>query len=323
MTQPTHEEQQDFIYQFTASESFSGGLGGTCFIARTSGLYRSDDGGATWRSAYDSLFLQQPLLTTAIAIPPDFEHDASVFAGVGGGILRSEDGGQKWQSVRIPLPPPIISTLVISPNYTQDGVIFAGTMEDGVLFSSDRGYSWTAWNFGLLDLNILCMALSPDFSIDETLFVGAQSGIFRSTNGGRAWREVDLPFGFDAVLSLAISPGFARDGILFAGTETQGLWQSTNGGESWQLMGGSVFVNPINGIWLSSELLEQLEILVLHGGILLASSDGCHSWQVWQPELMKDREVTAVLAPLGFKPGKPMLLGFADGGTLAVDSQSG
>jgi photosystem II stability/assembly factor-like uncharacterized protein len=320
MTQPSDEELEDNIFQFATSESFSGSLGSTCFMARTSGLYRSEDRGATWQSAYDSLLLQHPLLTTAVAISPDFEHDANVFVGVGGGILRSADGGRNWQIVRVPQPPPIISSLLVSPNYFHDGMIFAGTMEDGVLFSSDRGYSWSAWNFGLLDLNILCMALSPDFSNDETLFVGVQSGIFRSTNGGRAWREVNLSFGYDAVLSLAISPGFAKDGILFAGTETQGLWQSTNGGESWQMIGDSVFINPVNGIWLSSELSDQLEILVLHGGILLASSGDCHSWHVWQAEQMKDKAVTAVLAPLGFKPDRPMLLGFVTGEIQGLNS---
>ena len=43
------------------------------------------------------------------------------------------------------------------------------------------------------------------------------SGIFRSTNGGRAWRELEFSPDWAPVLSLALSPGFGADGMLFAG----------------------------------------------------------------------------------------------------------
>jgi hypothetical protein len=77
-------------------------------------------------------------------------------------------------------------------------------MEDGVLRSWDRGISWAGWNFGLLDLNVYALAISPEFRADETLFVGVESGVFRSGNGGRAWRETAFPMEAGPVLSLAI-----------------------------------------------------------------------------------------------------------------------
>ena len=42
-----------------------------CFAACVSGLYRSDDGGVTWRYTYDSLGLDAPLATMAVALSPD------------------------------------------------------------------------------------------------------------------------------------------------------------------------------------------------------------------------------------------------------------
>jgi len=102
--------------------------------------------------------------------------------------------GHGWRNrVRSAVKLPLVSSLVISPNYTHDGTLLAGTMEDGVFRSADRGSHWVAWNFGLLDLNVLYVAISPHFACDEILFAGTETGIFRSTNVGRAWREMDFP----------------------------------------------------------------------------------------------------------------------------------
>src|SRR3972149_7259139 len=123
---------QDYVYQLVGSRT-------TLFAARNSGLYRSDDGGQTWQPAYRSLDLSGPLPTITIAISPDFEHDPRLFAGLSGGIFRSLNGGQAWENIPLPPPPPVISALELSPNFEQDGIVFAATMEDGVLFSAGRG----------------------------------------------------------------------------------------------------------------------------------------------------------------------------------------
>lgn len=303
---------QDYVYQLARGET-------TFFAARNSGLYRSDDGGRNWQMAYQSLDISEPLPTLTVAISPDFEHDPRLFVGLSGGIFRSLNGGQAWENIPLPPPPPVISALDLSPNFEQDGIVFAATMEDGVLFSSDRGHRFGTWNFGLLDLNILCLAISPNFARDETVFVGAQSGVFRSTNGGRAWREVDLPVGYEAVLSLALSPDFARDGILLAGTETQGLLLSTDAGESWQCVGTDVFTESVNAILLAPDFSARPEILALHAGTLFHSTDRSETWAPWRESILADEEVTAVLAPQGFDAGALVLVGLANGNVLRLD----
>lgn len=303
---------QDYVYKLV-------GCGRTFFAARNSGLYRTEDGGLAWQMAYQSLDLSEPLPTLTVAIAADFEHDPRVFAGLSGGILRSLNGGQVWENVPLPPPPPVISTLELSPNFEQDGIVFAATLEDGVLFSADRGHHFGAWNFGLLDLNILFLAISPDFAQDETVFVGTQSGIFRSTNGGRAWREVDLPVGYEAVLSLALSPDFARDSILLAGTELQGLLLSTDSGESWRRLGADVFTEAINAVQLAPDFSARPEILALHAGTLLHSADRGETWNLWREDILADQQVTAILAPHGFDPGALVLVGLLNGNVLRLD----
>ncbi len=144
------------------------------------------------------------------------------------GTRRNPTFGRRWPCLDrrpIALPPPFVHSLAVSPQFAQDGVVLAGTMEDGVFRSGDRGAQWAAWNFGLLDLSVLCLSMSPAYADDETVFAGTDSGIFRSMNGGRAWRELEFPPDWAPVLSLALSPGFGADGMLFAGTEFGGhVW---------------------------------------------------------------------------------------------------
>jgi len=311
---------QDLVYSLATPSSFA--QDGVCFAARFSGLYRSDDGGVNWHSAYGSLNLEAPLATTAVAVSPDFESDRSVFAGVQGGIMHSVDGGESWHVAVLRSPPPLISTLAVSPNFTHDGTLFAGTVEDGVFRSADRGSRWSAWNFGLLDLSILCMAVSPDFADDETLFVGTESGVFRSTNGGRAWREVGFPVDFAPVLSLALSPGYAHDGILFAGTESYGLFRSGDRGNTWTRLSKDVVTDTVNGIVLSPEFSTRPDVLVMLSTALLVSRDGGQSWSDWKAGLAAEQDVeqglVSVAAPQGLDPGAPLLIGLVEGGVLRL-----
>jgi photosystem II stability/assembly factor-like uncharacterized protein len=310
---------QDLVYSLAVSPNFARDR--ICFAARTSGLYRSDDGGIHWQHAYDSLNLGAPLATMAVVISPNFESDRSVFAGVPGGIMRSVDGGQSWSAAILPSPPPIISTLAVSPNFARDGILLAGTVEDGVFCSADRGSRWTPWNFGLLDLNVFCMALSPDFANDETIFVGAESGIFRSTNGGRAWREVDFPTELAPVLSLAVSPDYANEddgGVLFAGTESHGLFSSHDQGRTWTRLGETSLDEAVNCISLSPEFPAKADMLAALSTSLLVSRDGGQSWADWKAGQTFEQGLTCVAAPQGLDPGAPLLVGLAEGGVLSL-----
>ena len=56
----------DIVNALAASPQFE--RDGVCFAARNSGLYRSDDSGRSWRCAYDTLALDAPLVTTAVAV---------------------------------------------------------------------------------------------------------------------------------------------------------------------------------------------------------------------------------------------------------------
>lgn len=249
-----------------------------CFAARSSGLYRSEDRGRTWQYALDSLNLDDTLGTLAVAVSPQFSVDNTVYAGAPGGVLRSTDGGQTWQAAMLPAPPPIVSSIAISPNYAEDGTVFVGTIEDGLFCSVDRGDQWASWNFGLLDLAVIDVAISPNYAKDKTLFVGTESGIFYSKNGGKAWQVIDFPMDYAPVISLAISPDFAGNETLFAGTEANGLYRSTDKGVTWHQLAATDIVGAVNAIVLTPTMPDML---VLTENAVLVSEDQGLSWKHW------------------------------------------
>jgi len=302
---------QDPVYTLAASPGYA--RNGICFAGRASGLYRSDDGGVTWRALFGGLNLTGPLAAMAVTVSPGFEADRCVFVGVQGGILRSSDGGESWHPSVLPSPPPLVTALAISPGFVEDGVLFAGTMGDGIFRSADRGSHWAAWNFGLLDLNVLALATSTDYPHDETLFAGTESGISRSTNGGRAWRELDFPVDHAPVVCLGIAPGYARGGWLLAGTEASGLFGSGDGGKIWSRLGEEAIPSAVNGLVLGSNRSGRQEILALLPERLVLSRDGGRTWSEVKPGPQEGQDVTCVLAPEGTAAGAPLLAGLANG----------
>lgn len=311
---------QDLIYNLAASASFGSLRDGVCFAARNAGLFRSDDSGQTWTDAILSLQLSEPVVATAVAMPTDFDRNHVVLAGMAGGVLHSADGGCTWQIPSLPPPPPMVTALVLSPNFTVDGVAFAGTLEDGVLCSTDSGCTWVTWNFGLLDLSVLCLAVSPAYSTDETIFAGTETGIFRSTNGGRAWREINLPIGYEPVISLVLSPAYASDQTLYAGTESQGILASNDGGDNWTRLEEFFTGDPVNNILLSGVPDKIQKIIVLSNGLLWASHNGGATWtQLWANLAEEGKKISTLLAPQGVERGKTGWLGLFGGKVIQVE----
>lgn len=278
------------------------GPGGISFAARNAGLFRSGDGGQSWRAAYASLNLDAPLATTALALSPNFASDQTLLAGANGGVLRSADGGDSWQITMLPEPAPLVTRLALSPNFAADQLAFAGTLEDGMFRSHDGGATWAAWNFGLLDPNVLALAISPDFARDQTLYVGADSGLFRSGNTGRSWGEVELPAGFAAVLSIV-----AAGAQLWVGTEDAGLLYTADGGRSWRQLAD--LGGPINEL----VALGASELLALADDRALVSRDAGASWA----------ELQAGVVALAAGAGAGALAGMADGSVRQLAFQTG
>lgn len=304
------------VYALAASFDFI--QNGTCFAACEAGLYRSNNHGRSWHTAYQRLDIDGAITTTAVALAPANTSEQQVFAGVPGGILRSVAGGRSWFGTTLGAPPPIVTALGVSPNFTDDGTLMAATLEDGMFRSTDRGSYWQSSNFGLLDLHALCLAISPDFARDQTVFAGTESGVFRSVNGGRSWRELDVPHELAPVQSLALSPAFGHDGLVFAGTEACGLLVSQDRGATWTRLAENVVSGNVVSILLGHTFPARPDVLLLADGRLILSRDGGSTWSASNHHLPSDGEPTCLLAPVGLGMDLPVLVGLSEGGVHVI-----
>lgn len=279
----------DAPYALAASPAFA--RDGLCFAACGSGLYRSQDGGESW----ELLRASPESVTTAVAVSPAYAQDRSVFAAVKGGILRSSDAGAAWFTAGFPAPPPVFSSLVVSPDFERDGFLLAGTLEDGVFSSTDRGTRWGPWNFGLFDLNVLCLALSPAWTEDETAYAGTETGLYRSTNGGRAWRHSSFPSELAPVLSIACFED-GRDGSshLLVGTESSGLLRSGDQGETWQQVGEDLISEAVNQLHVAHDAKGRHSLYALTNDGLMYSDDEGRSWA----DLIRIEGIATAMLPL-------------------------
>src|SRR4051812_6355321 len=65
----------------------------------------------------------------------------------------------------------------------------------------------------------------------DTLYASSSAGLFRSTDGGDSWTEIDRGLPGRSPSALATDP--VHPGTLYAGVWPGGLFKSIDGGETW------------------------------------------------------------------------------------------
>jgi hypothetical protein len=155
--------------------------------------------------------------------------------GMPHGTAFTLDGGANWQASWMDGVSASVLCLAADPKVAESGVLLAGSAGGGVLRSANRGYGWQVCNFGLQDYTVLALTWVPPAPAGawpqwEVVFAATEDGVYRSPNGGRGWKRADGLTGI--VQALGVAPDFHVSGIVLAGTESQGLWRSTDGGRS-------------------------------------------------------------------------------------------
>lgn len=108
---------------------------------------------------------------------------------------------------------------------TSWGYVFAGRAgpPGGLMLSTDNGQNWIQTGSGRIDQVNTLTAKQID-----TVFVGLSIfGVARSNDGGYHWSTVGL------VETEVFSLGISREGLIFAGTWLEGVYRSSNNGDTW------------------------------------------------------------------------------------------
>jgi len=235
------------------------------FGATGGGLWKTTDGGTTWRPVTDNQIHSSSVGAVAVSESnPDV-----VYIGMGetelrgnimqgDGIYKSADAGRTWKNVGLG-ETQAISRIRINP--TNPDIVYVSALghpygkntERGVFRSKDGGVTWDKILYrddhsGAVDLvldphnpNVLFAAI---WDVNRTPWSltsgGPGSGFFKSTDGGDRWTEITrnpgLPAGIIGKIGVAVSGGDSNRVYAMVENEKGGLYVSDDAGATWKLI---------------------------------------------------------------------------------------
>ena len=240
--------------------------------AASGGVWKSVNGGTTYKPVFDKQAVQS---IGAITVDPTNPKVVWVGTGevwtrnsvsVGDGIYKSTDGGDNWTNMGL-RNSERIAKILVDPTAASTvyacvpGKLWSDGDERGVYKTTDGGMTWTQVLKGG-NASTGCAMMSMDPQHPQTLYAGmwdfrrkgwtfrsggegpnapSGSGLFKSTDGGATWEELDehsatglpsKPWGRVAV-SVAPSKPNVVYALVEAAEPKNGLYRSDDGGRTW------------------------------------------------------------------------------------------
>ena len=237
------------------------------FGATGGGLWKTTDGGATWKPLADKFLKTSSVGAVAVAAS---DHNV-IFAGMGqapirgntshgDGVYKSTDAGATWTNVGLQDTQQISRVRIHPKNpdivyVAAQGHVWGPNAERGVYRTLDGGKTWTKVLFvddktGASDLvmdptnpRILYAAFwqvhRKPWSLENG---GTGGGLWKSIDGGDTWKRLTegLPEGIVGKVTVTVSASQpSRVWSMVEHAEKGGLYRSDDGGEKWTRVNGS------------------------------------------------------------------------------------
>ncbi|HVA93326.1 MAG TPA: YCF48-related protein [Candidatus Dormibacteraeota bacterium] len=187
------------------------------------GVFRSGDGGHSWRPAG----LAGQAVRALVMAPSD---PNILVAGTLGGVYRSRDASRSWERISPEHHEELrnLDSLAIDPHDPQ--TIYAGTFHLPWK-TTDGGRTWHPIHAGMIDDSDV-MSLLIDRSVPGRIYASACSGIYRSDNRAAQWKKIQgIPYTARRTYQIAQDP--KHPASVYAAT-SEGLWKTSNAGMTWQ-----------------------------------------------------------------------------------------
>lgn len=217
------------------------------------GLFRSDDGGWSWRMLHGSLPSRRAFTEVRglIVHPDDADHLHAAFGTAGQpaeGVFESHDGGTTWQHVLtmqfMGNGPNRSAGFVLVRDPNNADRIGAAGIGDGVAISEDGGHTWRrSGPEGMYATDLVFDRANPDrlwlCAVPQSFWAGTyQGGFFRSEDGGRTW-DLIAEQGPSELLQDPNDPS-----RLFGILNFDGVYVSTDAGDTWTPFFDGLNVKP-------------------------------------------------------------------------------
>ena len=276
------------------------------------GVFRTDDYGRTWQPIFDD----QPTASVgALAVAISDPNIIYVGSGeglhrpdlsVGNGIYKSTDAGKTWTHLGLRDGQQIAQIAVDPRNPGHLLVAVAGhpygpNEQRGVFLSTDGGKTFAKTlykdeNTGGNDVQIdpanpqivyASLWEAREGPWENAEWNGTNGGIFKSTDGGKTWKQLSKGLPDDIVqANLAVAPSAPR--ILFAAVatpKTVKLYRSDDAGENWSLATEDTRpAGRIGGGDLPVVRFDPQDPKVVYSASVVCwrSTDGGKTWDGWR-----------------------------------------
>jgi len=234
------------------------------FGAATGGLWKTIDGGTSWKPLWDDFPEASPAVG-AVAVAPSDPKTIYVGTGeinirgnvaTGNGLYKSTDAGKSWHFIGL-RDTQVIGRIIVDPSDPDIVLVaalghpFGDNPERGVFRSTDGGAHWKKVLY--VDAKTGASDVAFDPGNPKILYAGLWQayrkpwimesggpggGLYKSFDGGEHWRRLSgggLPAGILGRVNVAPTPD---PKIVYAMIEAKngGLFRTDDGGETWALI---------------------------------------------------------------------------------------
>jgi photosystem II stability/assembly factor-like uncharacterized protein len=187
---------------------------------------------------------------------------------VGAILLSMSPGEQQTDSTERPYVGGDLHSLAVDPT-DPDKVVVGG--HDGGAISTDGGKTWRQAS-GLEGSDPMGWVISPDDP--QKMYVGGHPGFYRSEDGGKSFSQDNSGLPGTDVHGLGMDP--QNPDTLYAYIVDEGIYRSTDAGESWELVSSEAGV--MGPILVDSRDTDTLYVSSMQGSFL-KSTDGGEGWE--------------------------------------------
>jgi len=215
------------------------------------GLMRSTDDGLTWDFPYNGLtsISARALLWTKSGI---------LLAATNRAIFRSTDDGTTWKQSYKGLSTTDVTALAEGDS----GLVYAGTEGNGVFRSKDGGQSWAQRGEGDIAIRSLAVNKAGDL-------LAAGWSVYQMKKGDSSWTRSNFPILLQTAHVLAVD----SIGTVYVGTDSGGVFVSTDGGTNWR--GSGMPWHPTSALTVTA---RQHILAGGEGPYMSRSTNGGTSW---------------------------------------------
>lgn len=280
------------------------------YAAGANSVYRSADGGYTWKHVAGEAGIGWGPSGIHAGFPIDLQVDpgnpSRIFANAyGGGNFLSEDGGTTWADASRGYTGAQVRAIAVDPQ--QPARVIAAA-RSGLFVSKDSGHTWEGLNY-LNDANSEWNAIAIDPNNPDHLIAGSnQNGILAgSRSAGSSWQR-SLVFENQRVgwKSISFAPsdsnrvyaglaGFYSAGSFDTNQPGKGIYVSRDSGQTWSQANDAITQDAfVNSLAVDPKDPDLVYAATANYG-LLKTTDGGNHWQILRGDLpQKSASIVAI-----------------------------